>query len=1004
MTAFGPFADTVEIDVDALSAPGLFLIQGATGAGKTSLLDAVCFALYGSVPGARPDKSLRSDHAGPRAVPEVTLDFTACGRRFRVVRNPAFVRPPKRSGAKMQDVPTKVTLDEFVAGAWVPRSHRAAEVGETIQSVLGGMGVEQFNRVVMLPQGDFVAFLRAKPEERRRLLAKLFDVSRFTDIEGWFDDRRRAAEAEVGTLREDLGRSVAALSEALADEGDTLDTTTNLSELDPHDLPAALDAAVARLEERASRMLAGRDTAEGERDLADSAHATGVALKERQTKGLQARATLARLDADADHVATQERAVDAGTRAAAVLPQLADLARHARSVAAAEDALAVAVTRLGDLGVSDASPEALTLAREHRAIWDEPLAKAQRLEESLSTDADAAATLRTRLEASLAEDEAHAQHVADLGVAIAAADEQVSTAREAAMRVADLRAHHEQANARHAAARTLAELRREQGDLDERIAAARERAAAAKERALDLRERRLDGMAAELAAALQDGDPCAVCGATEHPAPAVRADVVSADDVAAAEKVHQAREREHQDLRERRRDVVVRIEQLVGTLDGHGEDVADLAAARELAARELADVRALAKGLDTAVARHSGRLEERERLEERQQARAQRRAVDEAELSRLSAAVEAATDAVSSMRREHAAQCPWGVTSVVEALIRHRALAEAETAHAGVLERLSEAQDLRASARIRVDEAIAEAGFPDDDSVRAATLSRDDLAALAAEVRRHHDERLVASAVLEEPDTADALAAAEPDLPALAARREEARATARAAADADGRARHTLEAVTRLRPTVVATVDALGPAAEQSALVQRLADAVKGKGGDNTLRMQLSSFVLAARLERVAELANERLAVMGDGRYRLEHSDALAKNGARSGLGLQVQDLWTGAVRDTTTLSGGESFMASLALALGLAEAVREEAGGFDLQTLFIDEGFGTLDDESLEQVMGVLDSLREGGRAVGVVSHVAELRTRIPAQVIVRKSESGSSVEVTGPANAHVA
>ena len=134
---------------------------------------------------------------------------------------------------------------------------------------------------------------------------------------------------------------------------------------------------------------------------------------------------------------------------------------------------------------------------------------------------------------------------------------------------------------------------------------------------------------------------------------------------------------------------------------------------------------------------------------------------------------------------------------------------------------------------------------------------------------------------------------------------------------------------------------------------------------------------------------------MGEGRYQLRHTDGLAARGARSGLGLEVLDLWTGQARDTSSLSGGESFMASLALALGLADAVREEAGGFDLQTLFVDEGFGTLDDESLEQVMAVLDDLREGGRAVGVVSHVAELRTRIPSQIVVSKTERGSSVHV---------
>ena len=164
--------------------------------------------------------------------------------------------------------------------------------------------------------------------------------------------------------------------------------------------------------------------------------------------------------------------------------------------------------------------------------------------------------------------------------------------------------------------------------------------------------------------------------------------------------------------------------------------------------------------------------------------------------------------------------------------------------------------------------------------------------------------------------------------------------------------------VRSVRESVLARVAAIGPLAARSAQVGELADTATGIGGQNALRMRLTAFVLAARLEKVAALANERLRVMGDGRYQLAHSDDLAAGGRRSGLGLVVRDQWTGQVRDTASLSGGESFMASLALALGLADAVREEAGGFDLNTLFIDEGFGTLDDESLEQVMAVLDGL----------------------------------------------
>jgi DNA repair protein SbcC/Rad50 len=167
---------------------------------------------------------------------------------------------------------------------------------------------------------------------------------------------------------------------------------------------------------------------------------------------------------------------------------------------------------------------------------------------------------------------------------------------------------------------------------------------------------------------------------------------------------------------------------------------------------------------------------------------------------------------------------------------------------------------------------------------------------------------------------------------------------------------------------------------------------VSGQGG-NERRMTLSSFVLAARLEEVAAAASVRLERMTSGRYTLVHSDSLASRGRRSGLGLHVRDSWTGADRDTATLSGGETFLASLALALGLAEVVTAEAGGARLETLFVDEGFGTLDPEALEHVLEVLDGLRDGGRAVGVVSHVAELRQRIPVGLRVSRGRSGSSL-----------
>ena len=162
----------------------------------------------------------------------------------------------------------------------------------------------------------------------------------------------------------------------------------------------------------------------------------------------------------------------------------------------------------------------------------------------------------------------------------------------------------------------------------------------------------------------------------------------------------------------------------------------------------------------------------------------------------------------------------------------------------------------------------------------------------------------------------------------------------------------------------------------------------------NRLRMRLSAYVLAARLEEVAAAATVRLERMSNGRYQLVHSDEGARGRSRGGLELRIVDGWTGRERPPSTLSGGETFLASLALALGLADVVAAEAGGSRLETLFIDEGFGSLDERTLDEVLDVLDALREGGRVVGIVSHVAELRQRIPARLHVVKGRDGSHVE----------
>jgi exonuclease SbcC len=320
----------------------------------------------------------------------------------------------------------------------------------------------------------------------------------------------------------------------------------------------------------------------------------------------------------------------------------------------------------------------------------------------------------------------------------------------------------------------------------------------------------------------------------------------------------------------------------------------------------------------------------------------------------------------------------------------HRLTVEADRCEALVE---AEAVELRARtaadvARRHAEERVAEAGFADLLAAADALLDPARAATMRSRVTAHDQQWSVVTATLAEPELADL--APRPDIPAITESYRSATGVREDAVAALAEARRCTAALDGLSAELTAVEVELDDRRAVAEQVSALADLVNGRGA-NTLRMRLQSFVLAARLEQVAEVASRRLRDMSGGRYTFLHSDAQGRHGARGGLGLDVLDEYTGARRPTKTLSGGESFMASLALALGLADVVTAESGGVQIDTLFVDEGFGTLDPRSLDAVMTVLDELRRGGRTVGVISHVEELRTRITSRLEVLTGRHGS-------------
>lgn len=996
VTAFGPFGATQKIDFDALSAAGLFLLHGPTGAGKTSVLDAVCYALYGAVPGARqsPGTSLRSDHAPADLPTEIRLELTVGGRRLEITRRPAQPRPKKRGGGHTVEKAQSWLRGYDPEQGWQALSRSHQEIGEEITQLIG-MSREQFCQVVLLPQGDFARFLRADAEARGKLLGRLFDTRRFAAVEERLAELRRAAENQVRAGDE----QVLALAQRIAQAAGPAGREAPMPEVQPGGPGLAdavlgwaatarsgarerLDIAGASVAAAESRRTAARTALDAERELA--------ALQQRYAETCRRAAASEAGRAGHDEAREQLRRARKADRVAPALELRDEAERAYRRASAARDR---SRTRLPD-SLADAGAEHLA-ALERRLREELGGLEAARRAERRSAEID---NERTALEREARADDGLIRDaegwLADWEATRDGLIARIEAAQEAATRAELLAGRLDPARRRLDAARRRDALAAEAVRAEDRLGKAREHALGTREHWLDLRERRLRDIAAELARELVEGEACAVCGSADHPRPARAGDGhvdQAAEDAAEAahRRAEQARtEAEHALGAVRERHAAARAEAMeaVGAEDRGADEptAAALAALVDTLTREHSRAHRTAAGTHTArealaaaEREHTQRTEDRRQAERRAAARTSRREGLDSEQESLEEVLTRARGASRSVT-EHAALLHDRVALLVEAATTVR---EEEDAAA----RLKEADDRLADAAFR-------AGFDTPQAAADTLIADSGQRALQDRIDAWQAEAAAVADRLAETDAREAAgrAPAAPD----AARQvyDTAERLLRDASAALASARERCAELGRLSRRAADEVRGLGPVREQYDRVARLAGLTAGTSADNARKMRLESYVLAARLEQVAAAATARLRRMSSGRYELVHSDART-GGRRAGLGLHVIDAWTGRERDTATLSGGETFFASLALALGLADVVTDEAGGVRLDTLFIDEGFGSLDEQTLDEVLDVLDSLRERDRSVGIVSHVSDLRRRIPAQLEVVKERHGSAV-----------
>lgn len=980
--AVGPFSGEHTVDFDRLGSSGLFLLEGPTGSGKSSIIDAVVFALYGQVAGQETSNDrMHSDFAEPGVEPFVELDFSTASGLYRVRRTPKYERPKQRgSGATTQNATAK--LWRLTSPDADPGEPLTTRIEETASQLLDAVGLsrEQFVQTVVLPQGEFASFLRAPAEARREVLQRLFGTEVYDRVVRALEDMRRKAQESRRESEVRVREAVAAFGGAAGLEPSVVLELGERAD-DDEALLAACSAAAALLTDETGQL---RVAASSARDAADLAATTLVQARDREQRRARKEQLSRRrqtLDDALPQQADRRERLERAERAERVRALLDGLSTSEQRLASLEHRLAQARETLPD-ELREAGLEEWDAGERLRRGKAAELTPMVEVEKSLANlrsrlldaEGEAAAVLRLRTAA----EEAQVllpREISALQVRRDAALERVSKAQAAE---SGLTRAGDQLAAAQRVVELTAQIATARADAEREGAVAR----LAQQHEHELRQRHIDGMAGLLAAALEPEQPCPVCGSVDHPQPAQRA----ADDVDATE-VDQA-----EDVRRQAMTAVERASATVAELN------AELSAASARAEGvSLADARTALTSAELDVADAELARSDVARLDADLTQAQERLAQVTVESTALAARAATAAASVSSIQgtiqdtlvRLDSAR--GGFATVSERITALGESADGLGAAAEVARGAKAAAEQRADWLRRVEQACEQQGFATVTQAQAEVQLESDRDELAREIAQFDQDAAAVSSALSDPALEGIDVSAAVDLGPLVEAEKQAAEASRQGHTRVAAAEQRSTAATAALAAVAASLARRREDRAATSVVIRTANLMAASSSDNARAMTLPTYVLLERFKSVVAAANERLVVMSDGRYALEHVE-VRDAGRRSGLGLQVRDTHTEQARDPKTLSGGETFYCSLAMALGLADVVTAEAGGIDLGTLFVDEGFGTLDPDTLEQVVGVLGGLRAGGRVVGIVSHVPELKERISERVVVRRNPDGSS------------
>jgi exonuclease SbcC len=887
-SAFGPYEKETILDFAELCGRSFFLIHGATGAGKTTILDAICFALYGDASGEKREaKMLRSDRAKPEEATQVEFEFSLGEDIYRVWRSPEQLRAKKR-GMGTTLSPAEAILYKVLAdGTEKLLAQGYANVTVRIESLLGFKS-SQFRQVVLLPQGEFRRLLMANSAERQEIMEVLFKTEFYRHIEEKLRDEARditAAQKEFAQQRQFI------LEEA---------QSTSLTELLDKVAECKKNAAVLE-----KKVVAKHDL----QQKAQKADAEGQLVESRFKAAAAAAGEKTAVEVKIPAVEEYRQSFSKAEKAA----QLEDCEKQ--MVDAAE-----IVKRKSD---------ELVKLRMNVAQLAEKLLQAQAdfaVENARETQRKASDALVLQLQK-------FTKQAEEMEIAVTALKEKE---KQAALR--RLQQQETVQKAQHIRIEAEKKLQEAEADYNEKQTSMQR-----------LQHLFAEGQAALLANRLVENVPCPVCGSRQHPQPAVMLDVVPDEtEIKAAQKAAAASDA----IRNKQRQVMQVMEKQHLALQQQAEQLAVTAEGECKAAR-------------IVLAEKERALPEAYRKSESLQTAQQKAKIEQ---ETLYTSWKKADELRQQLQKEAAA-----ATSKRDA----------------VAENLQELEKLSNTAMTDFVQRCKAGGFATSEEYQKAKWTETYRVKVKQHIREF-DDRLAAVRAAATKTAGDIEKLVRPDLAVLA---DKLKRTSDEYNIAYADEKKMMDEIKRMQDKVakLQSLEKKSAAVEQKyRTIGTLADVA---GGKNVHGMTFQRFVLKSLLADVIEAANMRLKIMSRGQYLLQPGERARKNAA-GGLDMEIFDAYTGYARPMATLSGGESFLASLSLALGLADVVQSYAGGIHLDTIFVDEGFGTLDAETLDMALKALIELQKGGRIVGIISHVEELKERIDARLEVTKTREGSTAK----------